>query len=310
MRAAGRLGLGAGALAGLLAWTPAYAQTLQVNVLKLPGNVLVTYETVIVPESASTPDTRLAGGAVVVRNVMKRYVVAGPNTYFGYDMRVLVTTFNAPGFPTEMTASFEPLTLAPEEMRTRMPGVAWEQRPLATPQGSRTVKAGEVIEIDLFANPTTGQKVIDRIRVTAGPEPFARDMPEWIATQKAVLRDLSIQALTAADVELRLRAPRLSTSTRQWPTLQNASAQGRLLWVIIPGVGRVTFSLVPRDGFGPSGHVEGSRLTFDWLGGTTFFVESAEPILPAAGRIRLYARIEPAPKDAGEPPFAIGTALK
>ncbi|MBV9083070.1 MAG: DUF1311 domain-containing protein [Acidobacteriaceae bacterium] len=91
---------------------------------------------------------------------MKRYIYER-NTleYFGYDLAVEPLEHTG-----EYKVTFSPLSLTPEEMRLPDPP-AWKVLPSPVFPTPQIVHEGDTIAIDLFENPSTGQKLVDYIRV-------------------------------------------------------------------------------------------------------------------------------------------------
>jgi len=124
----------------------------------------------------------------------------------------------------------------------------------------QVVSAGDTLFIDLLVDERSGQLVTDRATFSVPrhkqplePVPAPRDL-------KAELVDLQM-----AEAELRVNGrPAWPGTTEEEAVGGGASVQGDVLWVEIPGHGRVFLSLAPRAGypFKKTGVVAGDRILF------------------------------------------------
>ena len=94
---------------------------------------------------------------------LRRYVYERTSLqYFGYD--VAAEPLESTG---EYRVTFSSLSLTPEEIKLPNPS-AWKMFPPPVFPAPQIVHDGDTIAIDLFENPSTGQKFVDYIRVQRG----------------------------------------------------------------------------------------------------------------------------------------------
>lgn len=197
--------------------------------------------------------------------------------YFGYDIWL-----RGDGRVFEIRLS--PLSLNREQLGSMVApgstGMSLPEYPML-PQ----VRIGETVAIDLMVNPSTGQKIVDRISLrNTSPAASTAEPP----------RDL-----TLPDVELTFDRAQLSVNGS---AIDNSPAAltGAFPWIYAAGHGRFVFSLVPRNdrGFRRAGEVAGLTLSFQ-RSGKTYRVDCATRIVPADGRFNLYVREDPDWRPAG-----------
>ena len=154
------------------------------------------------------------------------------------------------------------------------------------------VRVGDTVALDLLANPSTGQKIVDYLTVvrrggeTAEP---ARDF-------------------TVADAYLSLDQPRVSVNGKLVYTSANPgdSVGGTEVYIYLAGHGRFMLSLAPHQGhpYQKNGVASGNTFTFH-DGTTEYRVECRLPVVPGEGRYNLYVVHEPGWTGMGEA-FSMG----
>jgi len=217
--------------------------------------------------------------------------------YFGYDVAIepLVE-------PNTYRMTFGELTLSSDDAHV-LGGDPSSWTPLPAPDWGgpkvRTVRAGEVLALDLLTNSSTGQKIVDYVTVQ-GPSAKSQADP-WHADfiyETGAPRDFR-----ADDAALEIRLPEISVNG----DLGTAAATtgvvlyGTAVWFYLPARGRFILSLTPHPelGFRSAGEIRGSALTFT-EGNDTFNLISSGRIAPGSGPFNLYVLHDPAWK----PPLA------
>jgi hypothetical protein len=212
-------------------------------------------------------------------------------TYFGYD--VVVEVGDAPG---SYRVTFQPFRAPFEATAWSLPGPSAEWTALPSPRfpPTETVRAGEVLALELLANTDTGQRIVDYVTIQEPSRSFQGfdAMPDrQFAFATGPARDFR-----AEDVELRIQAARVRVNG-----LPEASADpllpeisGPLVWFYFPGRGRFVLSLVPRPelGFERRGEVRGTLLEFT-VGGDLYALSSGVRIAPGQAVFNLYVRHDP-----------------
>ncbi len=123
------------------------------------SGVSVSDQTHLEPGSPSIQ--RHCGGVLTENNTIKRHIGNLDNqTYFGYDLTI------EPLADGRFSLRFAPLTIAPTKMTEIFREVSnWTALPLPNGPATLVVRAGETIAVDLFINPSTGQKVTEYLTV-------------------------------------------------------------------------------------------------------------------------------------------------
>src|SRR5688572_21231796 len=120
------------------------------------NGVSVNYVTRLEP--GSPPLGKHGGGSITENNgPIKRHLCDfGSRTYFGYDLTI------DPLANGMYKLRFAPLTITPQKMSEIFEKVVgWIQLPLPGGPVTMEVRGGETVALDLFVNPSTGQKVTD-----------------------------------------------------------------------------------------------------------------------------------------------------
>ncbi|MBL8212410.1 MAG: hypothetical protein JNK87_16970 [Bryobacterales bacterium] len=238
------------------------------------NGVHVNYSTRLEP---GTPAISKHGGGTLTKDgVIKRHLCNFDNgTYSGFDL----TMERLPSGKVRLR--FAPLTMTPEEMKKIFPKVdQWKPLPLPAAPATLEVNPGETVALDLFVNPSTGQKVTEYLTVQSDQR--------LVVTVDGPARDFRV-----TDVELDLTAPRVSVDGKQAFEFAGAM-RGPALWLDLPGHGRHVFSLVPRPDLGMQrlGEIRGT--TLQWKsGGHTYAVSTARPVLPGEQAYHLYVSTVP-----------------
>jgi hypothetical protein len=212
--------------------------------------------------------------------------------YFGYDVKV-ETLPSANMY--RLTFGALSMTPAMSQMVLGTNGSDWSMLPPPGFPDSRTVRGGDVLQLNLLTNSSWGQTLVDYVTVQ---EPPRRTNPFDIATPREfAFAPGSPRDFRADDVDLRLQAPRVSINGRlEESSLQLlADVSGHVVWLYLPGRGRFLLSLTPHTelGFRKAGEVRGSSLRFT-LGGETFSLTSGSRIAPGTPAFNLYVLHDPA----------------
>jgi len=210
-------------------------------------------------------------------------------TYFGYDVVIDVlseaNTYKLTFKPLVMTS-----TLAQGWSMDR-----WsEWIPLSAPRfpPPQNVRSGEILELTLLTNSGTGQRIVDYISVqdsqqTATFRSFAIEERDF-SYATGTPRDI-----TANDIELRIRSPRVSINGKLDPSSSRFDeAAGAFVWIYLQNHGRFILSLSPHPGFSKAGEVRGSTLTF-MDGSDKYTISAASRIAPGQAAFNLYLIHQP-----------------
>ena len=248
------------------------------------NGVWVQYEMRLEPPSP--PLAHFGGGVATSKDIIHRQINDRANkTYFGYD---LVTEVLPDG---RYRLTFAPLTLTPARMERMHPDIkGWSVLPLPSQPASQIVRAGETVALDLFINPSTGQKLVDYISVKA---PSAREA----VTVQGPARDF-----TPADAEIELSEPRLSINGQPFRGTENyrGSISGPAVWIDIDGHGRFVFSLAPRPDLGlhRAGEIRGTTMTWR-SGANTYTMTTDKPIASGSAAYNVYVFHDPGYRPPG-----------
>jgi hypothetical protein len=294
-----KLALAAAAFIGLC--SPALAQSRRIMGGSAGGSKYqFFYETFLEP---SVPELgNMGGGTIGGEGVIHRFMSdRRRRVYFGYDVSIEVLPQ-----PDTYRMTFSQLT--PDSVRQILGDDAssWTQLHTVDWAGPavRTIRAGEVLALDLLTNSTTGQKILDYVSVK-GPS-FD---PAWnFIYETGEARDFR-----AEDAALDLQGPHISVNGQSGGSVipTGVYAYGAAAWLYLPMHGRFILSLIPRPdlGFVKAGEVRGSTLTFT-IGNDTFNLVSASRIAPGQRPFNLYVLHEPdwRPPDGNKSHWAGGAA--
>jgi hypothetical protein len=237
------------------------------------------FDTVVQP---AAPIVQGIGGGVINGNRLHRIMVDSQNrTYFGYDItmeplpeqdtyrvtfgRLSVTRGDLRGFGEDL----------PQYVQLGDPG--WGGPAV------RTVRAGEVLTLDLLINSSTGQKIVDYITVQRDATPPARLGPlPWDEVEETgVPRDFQ-----AHDAFIDLDIKNITIDGQPMP---GGGVSAAVPYMAFADHGRFILSLAPRPeyGFRLAGVIRGSTLGFT-INGHTVELVSARRIAPGSGPFNLY----------------------
>jgi hypothetical protein len=241
------------------------------------------YETFLDP---AMPELgRLGGGTLGGEGTIHRFMAdRNQRVYFGYDISIQELPE-----PNTYRVAFSQLT--GEAVRDIMgnDAASWTQLPAPDWGGPavRTIRAGEVLALDLLTNSKTGQKIVDYVSVK-GPS-FD---PDW----SFVYETGGANDFRSEDAALDLSTPYITVNAQTGgsTTPTGIVAYGSAVWFYLPMYGRFILSLVPHPdlGFVKAGEVRGSTLNFT-IGGDTFNVVSPKRIAPGQRAFNLYVLHDP-----------------
>jgi hypothetical protein len=150
------------------------------------------------------------------------------------------------------------------------------------------VHEGQTVAIDLFTDPTSGEKLIDDIHIVLMHPTYVPRVP----TVSGAARDF-----LATDADFEIFEPQATLNGK----VQTASGPGSLhdvrsalAWFYFPSYGRYILSLTPRAdlGFRKAGEVRGGRIVFT-LDDDSIKIESIRPIASGNGAYNIYVLHEP-----------------
>ncbi|MBI2685676.1 MAG: hypothetical protein HYX27_05115 [Acidobacteria bacterium] len=152
-----------------VALTAAHAEKLMGGSVWSNGT-LVKFETRLEP--GAPPITKHGGGTLTEKHTIKRHVCNFDNhTYFGFDLTMRRLESG------KLRLEFAQLTITPAQMTELFPKVT-DWKPLALPGDAPAlleVNDGDVVALDLFVNPSTGQKVIEYMTVNDKDKDKSKD---------------------------------------------------------------------------------------------------------------------------------------
>jgi len=242
------------------------------------------------PPLAESFTTRTADEPGVIHRIL---LDRAGRVYVGYD--VLITELAEPNM---YRVNLQRLTMTPEMAKRFMGEDApnWKQLPRSQwgPPSPWNIRGGDVIQLNLLQNSTTGQWVVDYVTVQEPSRKFSgfNQIPERrFAFTPGPSRDFR-----ADDVELTIQAPRLTINGRldETSTKRFDEVSGGVVWIYAAKRGRYLLSLVPRPelGFRRAGEVRGSSLSFV-VGSDELKLSSGVRIAPGQASFNLYVLHEP-----------------
>jgi hypothetical protein len=252
--------------------TPAY-QVIQSGSGSKDG-VGFRYETRVEPRIEGQKVIGFSGGGIHAGARFHRYLRDdATRRYVGYD---LALDKRADGFLVvtlgQLSVSGKSLGLAGE----------WTQVPLRVNSTPQTIRSGDEIAIDMFRNPTTGQKIVDHL--------FFDGTPEALRLPEGSPRDFTVE-----DVPLTLASPKISLNGNLLDSMATGGISGEAVYFYLPGRGRYAMALAPNPelGFSKLGEVRGSRITFRH-GSDIWTIDCDDPVAPGGGVFNLYVYPDPA----------------
>jgi hypothetical protein len=250
------------------------------------------WETRVEPPAPALGDgflTQSVDGADAIHRIM---LDRRSRTYFGYD--VVVAPMGEAG---RYRVTFRPLTLSPQAAAQVVPGPVSEWASLPSPEFApvEAVGAGEVLALELLRNGDTGQRIVDYVTVQDPSRRFSGF--DAIPDRQFAFATGEARDFRAEDVELRVRAPRLTVNGT--PVESTAAdfvdVTGPFVWFYAPNRGRFVLSLAPRPelGFQRTGEVRGTLLEFR-IADDVFALSSGVRIAPGQAVFNLYVLHDPA----------------
>jgi hypothetical protein len=256
------------------------------------NGVSYSYETRLEPPDP--PISKNGGGTLTIDNVVKRHICDFvQKRCFGYDLKV------EPLSDGRYLFEFSPLTITPEKMAEIFDNVGgWTLLPMPQHPATQILQPGDTVALDLFINPSTGQKIVDYIKVQGG---HGR-----LLSASGPARDFKVE-----EGWLEISAPRLTINGKPAEATANdrGAIGGSAVWIYLNGRGRFIFSLAPRVDLGlqKAGEVRGSTMTWRW-GSDEFVLNTDKRIAPGGGAYNLYVfnDVTYRPKGEGGPSLEMG----
>jgi hypothetical protein len=143
------------------------------------------------------------------------------------------------------------------------------------------LNAGDILAVDVLIEPQSKVKFVDYYLFSHGPPAPKREEPARLFAQA--------RQFSAEDAELRLAGGELRRNGRAVYRHEAAAAQGRFIWLEIPQVGRVSFSLTEQPGFERAAVVSEQQLVFT-LGADSYEWLAPQRIAPGSGVYHLWLR--------------------
>jgi hypothetical protein len=265
-----------------------------------PG-VQVRFTSRLEPPPAKTTDPailrelerELPGSAVALgERVHRIWQDAEQKVYGGYDLSV-----EKGGGAQTFQLRILPLSLAPKQISATE---TWTQHSLPKYPVIPEVRVGDTVAIDILANPTTGQKLVDYLtleRTAPAPPPRPHDF-------------------TLADAELSVNDPRLSVDGKPVDATAHfaGGVSGPTVWFYLRDHGRFMLSLFGKSDrrFREAGEVYDNILTFR-DDAAEYRIECTSRIAPGPGHYNIYVFHNPAWWPMGEganEPFILGSFPK
>jgi len=166
-----------------------------------------------------------------------------------------------------------------------------------------TVKDGDVLALDVLVEPRSGTKFVDYYLISNGPPPIKRPSSDQSAA--------SARWFSANDVELSINGYELWRNHELLHKSGEAQVTGKFIWLNIPGIGQVEFTLAPPDSgsFQPDAVLSENRIVFT-IGGDRYEWLSKTRIAPGAGLFHLWMsytqRTPPATRSSPNAPAVTG----
>jgi hypothetical protein len=171
-----------------------------------------------------------------------------------------------------------PMDLA-ASLSARFPiDLEWTILPLPAIPEPHLFHDGDTLSIDLFVDPSTGDQLVDDIRINPQPAAHFVPLPRVAPPTPTVSGDA--RDFSAADAEMQIvqiRGISLNGTIQAAPIVR--SVRGPLIWIYVPGHGRYILSMAPRPGldFTKTGEVRGGAISFT-IGEDAIKLESNVPI--------------------------------
>ncbi len=260
---------------------------------------------------------RFLAGSEDHKGVFTRYLTDRTHhIYFGYDVVFedqangdFVATFGRLGL-TPLAISARTATPALYVAPARFPRPQkidpnqWTMQELPEIPKVRLMRAGDVVSILLYEDPTTGEKLYDdvtfqTVRLASPPSTPQRIIVGNLAssanpTYSAPSPSGEARDFTPADAELRFTSPRISLNGEPTSSRLPRNTAAAIVWIYIPTHGRFLMSLVPRPelGFAKAGEVRGGIATFT-VGKDSMTIECPSEIVSSLAAYHLYVLADP-----------------
>jgi hypothetical protein len=248
------------------------------------GDVGFSFETRLEPASPRIEGLGL-GGVVGGNPSAHRYTADSiHHVYFGYDIEI---------GPLPQARAYlltiRPLSLAREKLPALTNPSSWTALPLPGYPPPQTVYVGDTIALDLMENRSTGQKIVDYIRIQS-------------RAHLGSPRDFSVE-----DAELHISQPKVTLYGKALET-EERDVTGPIVWFTLPNRGRYVLSIAPHPtlGFVKAGEIRADSLTFT-LGGDTITLDCGAPIAPGYTPYNLYVYQD---RSNSKPRFELGAAAR
>ena len=246
-------------------------------------------------EPPDPPISKFGGGALTHDNkVVKRHLCDfAQKKCFGYDLTM------EPLADGQFRLEFSPLTITSAQMDNLFPEVkGWTLLPMPQHPATQILHPGDTLALDLFVNPSTGQKIVDYIKVQGGH-------------RRLLSATGSPHDFSGEEGWLEIRAPRLTINGKPLESTANyrGGVGGSPVWIYVNGHGRFIFSLAPRWDLGlqKAGEIRGSTPTWRW-GSDEFELNADKRIAPGGGAYNVYVfnDVSYRPKGENGAAFQIG----
>jgi hypothetical protein len=265
------------------------------------GKYQFFYETFLDPAMPALGN--MGGGTLGGDGVIHRFMWdPQQRVYFGYD--VLIDPLPD---ANSYRITFNQLTAESVRQHLGTDASNWAQLPAPNWGGPavRTVRAGEVLALDLLTNAATGQKIVDYVSVRG---------PSYDPAWKFVYETGTPQDFRLEDAALELRSPHIMVNGQLGPSSvpTGVFASGAAVWVYLPMHGRFILSLLPHPelGFVKAGEIRGSTLNF-MTGDDLISIVSADRIAPGHRPFNVYVLHQPEWKPPeGDPSVWAGGAAE
>jgi len=216
----------------------------------------------------------IGGGVLTTDKIIKRHLCdLTQHVCFGYDLKM------EPASDGRYRLTFSPLSITPEKLSEIFPKVKnWRVLPSPQQLTTEMVRGGDTVALDIFVNPSTGQKIVDYITINKNE---GRHL-----TASGAARDFSVE-----DGVIKIDSPHLSVNGQEVEGAANPGMgiSGAHVWIYVEGRGRFVFTLVPRTdlGFQKAGEIRGSTMVWRWAN-DQFSLNADARIAPGEGAYNVY----------------------
>jgi len=218
---------------------------------------------------------------------------AGRHAYLGYELLIERKPAGA-YLATVGKLGVTPMDLADSLFASLPIDLEWSMLPLPALPGPRLLHDGDTLSVTLFAEPESGDKLIDEIRINP-PLPVSRFGPAQLPSRAIPIPTASgdPRAFSATDAEMQVVQSRVTLNGALKGVI-GRTVRGALIWLYLPSHGRYVLSLTPRPGldFQQSGEVRGGAISFA-LDGDSIRLESFSPIVAGDSPYLLFVLHDP-----------------